>query len=102
MAQFEADYEETYGEAVPNMFAPLAYDAAMLMCEGLKAAEEQGLAAGSDEYKQAVIDAIAAMSGVEGITGTYSFDEYNNPEKSVAMIQLQNGEETFTEFYSFS
>ena len=42
------------------------------------------------------------MSGVEGITGTYSFDEYNNPEKSVAMIQLQNGEETFTEFYSFS
>ena len=102
VAQFEADYEETYGEAVPNMFAPLAYDAAMLMCEGLKAAEEQGLAAGSDEYKQAVIDAIAAMSGVEGITGTYSFDEYNNPEKSVAMIQLQNGEETFTEFYSFS
>ena len=101
-ADYEADYEETYGEAVPNMFAPLAYDAAMLLCEGLKAAEDQGLTAGSDEYKQAVIDAIASMSGVEGITGTYTFDEYNNPEKSVAMIQLQGGEEVFTEFYSFN
>ena len=102
VAQFEADYEATYGEAVPNMFAPLAYDAAMLLCEGLKAAEEQGLTAGSDEYKQAVIDAIASMSGVEGITGSYTFDEYNNPEKSVAMIQLQDGVEAFTEFYSFN
>ena len=102
VAQFEADYEETYGEAVPNMFAPLAYDAAMLLCEGLKAAEEQGLTAGSDEYKQAVIDAIASMNGVEGITGSYTFDEYNNPEKSVAMIQLQDGVEAFTEFYSFN
>ena len=102
VAQFEADYEETYGEPVPNMFAPLAYDAAMLLCEALKAAEEQGLTAGSDEYKQAVIDTIASMSGVEGITGTYTFDEYNNPEKSVAMIQLQGGEEKFTEFYSFN
>lgn len=102
VAQFEADYEAAYGEAVPNMFAPLAYDAAMLLCEGLKAAEEQGLTAGSDEYKQAVIDAIASMDGVEGITGSYTFDEYNNPEKSVAMIQLQGGEEKFTEFYSFN
>ena len=102
VAQFEADYQDVYGEAVPNMFAPLAYDAAMLMCEGLKAAEEQGLTAGSDEYKQAVIDAISSMSGVEGITGSYTFNEYNNPEKSVAMIQLQGGEETFTEFYAFN
>ena len=49
-----------------------------------------------------MIDTIASMSGVEGITGTYTFDEYNNPEKSVAMIQLQGGEEKFTEFYSFN
>ena len=70
--------------------------------EALKAAEDQGLTAGSDEYKQAVIDTIASMSGVEGITGTYTLDEYNNPEKSVALIQLQGGEEVFTEFYSFN
>ena len=81
------------------MFAPLAYDAAMLMCEALAAAEEEGLEAGSDEYKQAVIDALAAVDGVEGITGSYTFNETNDPVKSAAMIQLQNGEEKFTELY---
>lgn len=99
VAQFEADYQTVYGEAVPNMFAPLAYDAAMIMCEGLKAAEAAGLAAGTEEYKQAVIDAIASMSGVEGITGTYSFDEFNNPIKSAAIIELTGGEEVFKEMY---
>jgi branched-chain amino acid transport system substrate-binding protein len=99
VAQFEADYEEAYGESVPNMFAPLAYDAAMLMCKALESAESQGLTAGTDEYKQAVIDALAGMDNVEGITGTYSFDEYNNPIKSAAIIELTGGEEVFKEMY---
>ena len=99
VAQFEADYEATFGEAVPNMFAPLAYDAAMLMCNALQAAEDAGLEAGTDAYKQAVIDALSANSGTEGITGSYTFDEYNNPIKSAAMIQVQSGEEVFTELY---
>ena len=81
------------------MFAPLAYDAAMLMCKALEAAENAGLTAGTDEYKQAVIDALAAMDGVEGITGTYTFDEYNNPIKSAAIIELTGGEEKFKEMY---
>ena len=100
VAQFEKDYCETYNvETVPNMFAPLAYDAAMIMAYGLKAAEEKGLSAGTEEYKQAVIEAIKSMQGVEGITGTYSFDEYNNPIKSVAIIELSGGEEVFKEMY---
>ena len=71
VAQFEKDYCETFGvEEVPNMFAPLAYDASMIMAYGLKAAEDAGLEAGTDEYKQAVIDAIKTMDGVKGITGT--------------------------------
>lgn len=99
VAQFEADYEATYGEPVPNMFAPLAYDAAMLMCQALKAAEDAGLSAGTPEYHQAVIDALRASDGVEGITGTYTFDEFNNPIKSAAIIQLQGGAENFLEMY---
>ena len=68
VAQFEKDYCETFGvEEVPNMFAPLAYDASMIMAYGLKAAEDAGLEAGTDEYKQAVIDAIKTMDGVKGI-----------------------------------
>ena len=99
VAQFESDYEAAYGEPVPNMFAPLAYDAAMLMCHALEAAEAAGLEAGTDGYKQAVIDALNAIDGVEGITGTYSFDEYNNPVKSAAIIELTGGEEVFKEMY---
>ena len=100
VAQFEKDYCETFDvDEVPNMFAPLAYDAAMLMAYGLKAAEDAGLTAGTDEYKQAVIDAIKTMNGVEGITGTYSFDDDNNPIKSVAIIELTGGEEVFKEMY---
>ena len=99
VAQFEADYKTVYGEAVPNMFAPLAYDAAMLMCNALQAAEDQGLTAGTDEYKQAVINTLAGNDATPGITGSYSFDQFNNPIKSAAIIQLQNGAEAFTELY---
>lgn len=99
VAQFEKDYETTFGTPVPNMFAPLAYDAAMLMCNALAEAEKSGEQAGSDAYKQAVIAALSANAGTEGITGTYTFDEQNNPIKSAAMIQVQEGAELFTEMY---
>ena len=100
VAQFEKDYCSTFNvESVPNMFAPLAYDAAMIMAYGLQAAEDQGLTAGTEEYKQAVIDAIKNMDGVAGITGSYSFDADNNPIKSVAIIELTGGDEVYKEMY---
>ena len=99
VADFEAAYEAAYSEAVPSMFAPLAYDAAMLMCSAIQEAEDAGLTAGSDDYKQAVIDALKATSGLEGVTGTYSFDEQNNPIKDAAIMQLQGGAEVFTEMF---
>ena len=61
--------------------------------------EKNGLTAGTDEYKQAVIDAIKTMDGVKGITGSYSFDSDNNPIKSVAIIGLTGGEEVFKEMF---
>ena len=71
----------------------------MLMVNALSAAEEQGLEAGTEEYMAAVVEAMAATDGLEGVTGTYKFDEFNNPIKSAAMMQLQNGEEVFTEMF---
>lgn len=97
--KFETDYQAKYSEEIPNMFAPLGYDAAMLLVNALKAAEDAGLAAGTDEYKQAVIDAMKATKGLEGITGSYEFDALNNPIKSAAIIQLVGGEEVFTELF---
>ena len=81
------------------MFAPLGYDAAMLMLNAIQAAEEQGLEACTDEYYQAVIDAMSATEGLEGITGTYQFDEQNNPIKSAAIMKLESGDEVFTELF---
>ena len=42
---------------------------------------------------------VKAMDGVAGITGSYSFDENNNPIKSVAIIELTGGEEVFKEMF---
>ena len=84
-AEFESAYKEKYGEDYPNGFAPLGYDAAMTVAYGLQAAEDAGLEAGTDEYKQAVIDAIASGT-IDGITGTFTFDEHHNPVKQTAIL----------------
>lgn len=98
--QFEQDYCKTWNvDAVPNMFAPLAYDAAMIICYGLEKAEAAGLTPGTKEYRDAVRDAIASMRGVAGITGAYSFDAKNNPIKEAAIIELTGGDEAFKELY---
>lgn len=99
VAKFEEDYKTAYGEGVPNMFAPLAWDACLIMTEGLKAAEAAGLEPGTDEYRQAVIDGMAAVDGLEGITGSYVFNESNDPVKSVAVIKLADGAEVFDSFF---
>jgi len=99
VAKFEADYKATFGEDVPNMFAPLAWDASLLMAHGLEAAEKKGLKAGTAEYKQAVIDAIKSVNGFEGITGSYTFNATNDPVKSVAVIKVANGAEVFDKFF---
>ncbi|MBQ0070668.1 MAG: ABC transporter substrate-binding protein [Spirochaetales bacterium] len=99
VAQFEADYKATYGVEVPNMFAPLAWDASLILAEGLKAAEASGLKTGSAEYKQKVIDTIKNLNGLEGITGSYTFNATNDPIKSVAIIALSKGEESFARFF---
>ena len=96
-AEFEEAYAAEYKEAPKQMFEALGYDAALLMCNALKSAEEQRLEVGSDEYKQAVIDAMKATNSLEGVTGTFSFDDQNNPIKSASILQIQGGEEVFVE-----
>mgnify|MGYP000059528221 FL=1 len=83
--EFEDAYKAEYGEDYPNGFAPLGYDAAKTVVYGVQAAEDAGLEAGTDEYKQAVNDAIASGT-IEGITGTFTFDEHHNPVKQTAIL----------------
>jgi branched-chain amino acid transport system substrate-binding protein len=99
--KFEADYEAEYGTDTLNMFAANAYDAAMVLCNALTIVEGKGLKAGSEEYKQAVIDAIRDNSGdLKGITSDgYSFDEYNNPIKSAVIMRLKDGKEVYDRMF---
>ena len=96
--EFEDAYKAEYGEEYPNGFAPLGYDAAMTVVYGLKAAEEAGLEAGSDEYKQAVIDAIAGGT-IEGITGTFTFDEHHDPVKQTAILCFEEDKPVLKEMF---
>ena len=96
---FEANYKKEFSSDVPNMFAPLGYDAAKLLCAAIESAEKAGKEPG-DEYSQAVIDALKATNGVSGVTSDgYSFDQYNNPVKAAAIIELKAGQEVFKEMY---
>ena len=99
---FEAAYTAAYGADTLNMFAATSYDAAMVLVAALTKAEASGAAAGSDEYKQAVIDAIKTEGpSVQGITSEsgYTFDEYNNPIKSAVIMTVTGGTETFKEIF---
>ena len=87
-----------YAEPYPNGFSPLGYDAALTVCGGLEAAEAAGLEPGTDEYKQAVIDGIKNGS-FEGVTGTFTFDDHNDPVKTAAILTFENGEAVFVEQY---
>ena len=95
VVKFLADYAEAYGsENLPNMFDAQGYDAAWILCNAIAVAEESGAEYGSDEYKQAIIDAMAATD-FDFVTGHVSFDEMNNPQKTAAIIQITGGEEGF-------
>ncbi len=97
--QFESDYTAKYGKDTLNMFAATAYDAAVVLVDALKKAEDKGLAAGSDEYKAAIIEAIKTSTDVTGVTGTYAFDEFNNPIKDAVIMTVKGGEEVFLQMY---
>jgi branched-chain amino acid transport system substrate-binding protein len=81
--EFIANYEAFTGEK-PSALSALAYDAFYM----LVAAIEVG---GSDP--KAVRDALQATTAFQGITGTISFDAFNNPIKSAVIVELQNGEQ---------
>lgn len=69
-----AAFEKKYGEKPSLAFSATAYDAALVMTEAMKQA-------GSTD-KEAIVPIIKS-SAVEGVTGTITFDDHNDPIKSV-------------------
>lgn len=82
---FVAAYEEEYGIEPENAFAPLGYDALMLVVDAIERA-------GSAE-PQAIRDALEETRGFEGVTGEISYTrESMVPPKPISIISVQDGE----------
>ncbi len=75
--QFAADYEEAYGEGV-QPFGAQAYDSAAIVLAGILAAVEAN--DGALPTRAQVAEAVRAIEGFEGLTGTVTFDDNGDNE----------------------
>jgi branched-chain amino acid transport system substrate-binding protein len=82
-----ANYEARFG-SVPDALATLAYDAANLLIASIESA-------GVDD-PAAVKDAMAAID-YEAVSGRITFDEFHNPIKAAAVLQVRDGEIVFVD-----
>lgn len=80
--KFVEAYKAKYGD-VPDSFAALGYDAAYLLADAINRA-------GSAD-PEAIKNALAATKDFEAVTGTMSFDEFHNPVKEIAIIEMVDG-----------
>lgn len=80
--EFVNSYKEKYGQT-PDAFAALSYSTLQLF-------EEAITKAGSTDG-EAVKEALKNIAG-ETISGNIKFDENRNPQKSVSIIKIENGE----------
>jgi branched-chain amino acid transport system substrate-binding protein len=82
--EFIAAYQQKYGK-VPDDVAALTYDAFGLLFQALKAA--------AAPERQAVRDALAAVSGYAGVTGEIRFPSGSgDPVKSAVIMQVKAGQ----------
>lgn len=86
VVKFQKAFKDKYNKE-PDAFNALGYDLAYFYADALKRAGE------ADPIK--LKDAIAATKDFKGITGTISIDENHNPVKSITILQMKNGEQTF-------
>jgi len=86
---FIKGYEAAYGKT-PDDVAALTYDAFGLAFQAIQAAGKLD--------RQAVRDALAAITKYEGVTGDMQFKDTGDPVKSAVVIQIKDG--MFTYFTS--
>ncbi len=85
--EFVSRYEAKYGSK-PDALATLGYDAANLLLAAIEKA-------GADDPAK-VKDAMAGLS-YDAVSGTITFDEFHNPIKSAAIMQVKDGKIVFAD-----
>jgi len=86
---FIKEYREKYG-TTPNALAALGYDGAMIVCDALERVYNDGTKIDGESSYEAIIEALRATE-VDGVTGHITFDENNNPIKTLSIIQIKDG-----------
>ncbi len=79
-------YEAAYGKT-PDDVAALTYDSFGLLFQAIKAAGKID--------RQAVRDALAAITAYEGVTGNMQFKGSGDPIKSAVILQIKGGKFTY-------
>jgi len=87
--KFVEAYKKEYNQ-VPDALAALAWDAALMVVEGIKKA-------GPDANPVKIKDAIAATKGLKGVTGTITLNERHDPVKSAVIIAHKKGKLVYQE-----
>ncbi len=81
-------YRRKYDMEIQNMSAPLAYDAFMVLADGIRRAGTLG--------GNRLRDAIAATRGFQAATGIISFDENGDSlGRQVIILKLENGKQVY-------
>lgn len=83
--EFINKYREKYGED-PTAFSALGYDTVYILKEGFESAKSD-----SNEDRNAAIKSLEFT----GITGSFKFDENNNPRKAASIMKIDNGKYKF-------
>lgn len=92
VAKFIEDYKAEYGKEPENAFAPLGYDAMMLVADAIKRA-------GSAEPDK-IREALANTRGFKGVTGEIGYTrETMVPPKPVSVISVQKGQYNVEEIW---
>jgi len=91
---FVANYTAEFGEA-PTALAALAYDAVKVMAAAM---EEAGTV-----DREAVVEALAALTYETGVTGSITFDGTGNAvNKAISVITVEDGEQKLVKKISAS
>lgn len=86
VVKFQKAFKDKYNKE-PDAFNALGYDLAYFCADALKRAGE------ADPMK--LKDALASTKDFKGVTGTITIDENHNPIKSITILQMKDGEQTF-------
>ncbi|NLA84453.1 MAG: ABC transporter substrate-binding protein [Clostridiales bacterium] len=79
---FIKEFEKKYNKQ-PDAFNALGYDLAMFVVNGIERAESL--------TGEAVKKALESTTDFNGVTGSFSIDEFHNPVKAIVIIELKDG-----------